>query len=208
MRLDPGWALQRFADWALPQALLGTRSGHPDPVSAFLPGAGVVALAWVIVALVVGSAALGARRGLLRPAWTLSAVLSAHAVGILALQIMISGSISQRYTTIPAQLLIAALVVLLLPAPGARRRLATWPLAVLCAFLLAVAAVNYRSDQTYRHNAPKWTDQLRQAAQWCAENPTKSDVVVRGAPKPLWSYVIIPCHEVRGYTATTWLDPP
>ncbi|MEV4320362.1 hypothetical protein [Actinocrispum sp. NPDC049592] len=209
MRLDPGWALLRFADWALPQALLGTRSGHPDPslVAAFVPTIGVVALAWAIVGLVVAAAVLGARRGALSPAWLLSAALGVHAVGLLALQIMINGSISQRYTTIPAQLLIAALVVLLPPAAG-RSRLASSPLAALCALLLAVAAVNYRSAQTYRHDAPQWTDQLRQATQWCADNPAKSAVVVRGAPKPLMSYVVIPCHEVRGYTETPWLDPP
>jgi F0F1-type ATP synthase membrane subunit c/vacuolar-type H+-ATPase subunit K len=55
--------------------------------------------------------------------------------------------------------------------------------------LLVVAAINYRSDDTRRHFAPQWTDQISQATRWCAENPAKSDVVVRGAPKQFWSHV-------------------
>ena len=210
-RMDPGWALSQFAEWALPVSLFGRRSAHFDPAvtpEAFVPNGTGVLLAWVIVLLVVAVAALGARRGFLRPAWLLAVALSAHSVAILALQIMVNGWAAQRYLMTPAALLIAALVVLLRPAPGAGRRIAVAPLAVLSAFLLVVATVNYRNDETFRHDAPQWSDQVREAARWCAEDLSRGAIMVAAAPEPMQSNVVIPCHELRYLEpAPAWLSP-
>lgn len=200
MRLDPAWALGQFAEWALPVTLFGRRSAHYDPAitpEGFVPTNTGILLAWVIVALMVAVAVLGARLGFLRPAWLLAAGLGGHSVALLALQIMVNGWSAQRYLMAPAALLIAALVVLLRPAPGAGRRLAVAPLAVFCAFLLVVATVNYRNDETYRHDAPRWSDQVSKAARWCAEDLSRGALMIAGAPAPMASNVVIPCHELR-----------
>lgn len=207
-RLDVEWALQQFAEWALPVTLFGRRSAPTVSAEAFLPTGLGILLAWMIVVLVVVVAVTGARRGLLRPAWLLAAALGGHSVAILALQIMVNGWLAQRYLMTPALLLIAALVMLLRPARGAGRRIAAAPLAVFCVFLLVVATVNYRNDETYRHDAPRWIDQVRLAARWCADDPTRSTVMIAAAPAPIFSNAVIPCHELRDIEpAPAWLGP-
>lgn len=209
-RMDPAWALGQFAEWALPVTLFGRRSAHFDPnagVEGFVPTNAGILWAWVIVALVVAVAVLGARLGFLRPAWLLAAALGGHSVALLALQIMVNGWSAQRYLMAPAALLIAALVVLLRPAPAARRH-SVAPLAVLCVFLSVVAAINYRNDETYRHDAPRWSDQVSTAARWCAEDLSRGALMVAGAPAPMASNVVVPCHEVRQTEpATGFLGP-
>jgi hypothetical protein len=207
MRLDPLWAAGEYAEWLVPLTLLGRRSAHFDPnvsTEAFIPSGLGLTVSWAIVLAVVAMAALGARRGFLAPAWWLAAALAGQSVAMLAMQIMVNGWISQRYLMIPALLLLGALVALLRPAPGTRQH----PLTVLCAFLLVVAAINYRDDGTYRHDAPRWSDQVRAAAEWCAEDPARSAVVVSAAPAPMYSTVTIPCHELRtNEPSHHWIAP-
>jgi hypothetical protein len=218
-RLDPLWAVGRYAGWALPESILGFRATRELNVSdarfadALSSNVLVVVAAWLVVLLAVAVAVVGARRGPLRPRWALAAVLAAHSVGLLALQIMANGWVSQRYLLAPSMLLFAALVALLVPAapaPGPDRaaarprgpetvtRLGVLPLAGLAALLLVTGAANFRSNDTNRHDAPRWTEQVRAAAVRCNLDRTLSAVSVRGGPARYPSYVVIPCHELRG----------
>jgi hypothetical protein len=221
MRLDPLWALAQYASWAMPESVLGFRATSGLYVEdrlfadAFSRNLGVVLLTWAIVLVVVAVAVFGARRGLLRPAWLLAAALGVQSVGLFAVQIMANGWISQRYLMAPALLLLAALTVLLIPARGVDLRLAVAPLAAFSVLLLFVGAFNFRWDDTRRHGAPEWTNQVHRAAVRCRNEPHLRAVTVRGAPRPAWSYVIIPCHELRGGDRPecndaycSWLDPP
>jgi hypothetical protein len=202
-RVDPLWALGQYAGWALPESILGFRATSglyvPDAqfAGALSRNAFVVAVAWLVVLLVVAVAAVGGRRGLLRPRWALAAALAAHSAGLLALEIMANGWVSQRYLLAPSMLLFAALVALLVPAPGAWPARAA-PLAGLAALLLVTGAANFRWTDTHRHDAPRWTDQVRAAAVRCNHDRTLAAVAARGGPPRYPSYVVIPCHELRG----------
>jgi len=203
-RLDPLWAVGRYAGWALPESILGFRATRELNVSdarfadALSSNVFVVVAAWLVVLLAVAVAVVGARRGLLRPRWALAAVLAAHSVGLLALQIMANGWVSQRYLLAPSMLLFAALVALPVPTTETATSLGTLPLAGLAALLLVTGAANFRSNDTNRHDAPRWTEQVRAAAVRCNLDRTLSAVSVRGGPARYPSYVVIPCHELRG----------
>lgn len=203
-RVDPLWAVGQYAGWALPESILGFRatSGLYVPNAQFadaLSGnAFVVAAAWSVVLVAVTVAVVGGRRGLLRPRWTLAAVLAAHSAGLLALQIMANGWISQRYLLAPSMLLFAALVALLAPVGEAAADPRALPLAGLAALLLVTAAFNFRWTDTNRHDSPRWTEQVRAAAVRCNQDRALAAVAVRGGSARHPSYVVIPCHELRG----------
>jgi hypothetical protein len=202
-RVDPLWALTQYAGWALPESILGFRATSglyvPDAqfADALSRNAFVVAAAWLVVLLAVAVAAVGGHRGVLRPRWALAAALAAHSAGLLALEIMANGWVSQRYLLAPSMLLFAALVALLVPAPGVSPARAA-PLAGLAALLLVTGAANFRWTDTHRHDAPRWTDQVRAAAVRCNQDRTLTAVAARGGPPRYPSYVVIPCHELRG----------
>ncbi|MGN9909213.1 hypothetical protein ACTMTJ_16845 [Phytohabitans sp. LJ34] len=203
-RFDPLWAVSQYAGWALPESILGFRATSglyvPDAEfpEALSRNAFVVVAAWSVVLLAVAVAVVGGRRGLLRPRWTLAAALAAHSAGLLALEIMANGWISQRYLLAPSMLLFAALVALLVPAAKTATGLRALPLAGLAALLLVTAAFNFRWTDTNRHDAPRWTDQVRAAAVRCNQDRALAAVAVRGGSARHPSYVVIPCHELRG----------
>lgn len=202
-RVDPLWALSRFVGWAVPESILGFRGTSglyvPDAqfASALSRNALAVAAAWAVVLLVIAVAALGARRGLLRPRWVLAGALAAHSAGLLMLEIMANGWVSQRYLLAPSLLLFAALVVLLLPEPGTANR-GLIPLGGLALLLLVTGAANFRQTDTHRHDAPRWTEQVREAAVRCGQDRGLAAVAVRGGPSRYPSWVIVPCHELVG----------
>jgi hypothetical protein len=203
-RFDPLWALSRYAGWALPESILGFRatSGLYVPDERFGDALSrntfLVVAAWLVVLLAVAVAVVGGRRGVLRPRWVLAAALAAHSAGLLVLEIMANGWISQRYLLAPSMLLFAALVALLVPAAQTASSLRALPLAGLAALLFVTGAANYRSTDTHRHDAPRWTDQVRAAAVRCNQDRTLTAVAARGGPPRYPSFVVIPCHELRG----------
>jgi hypothetical protein len=101
---------------------------------------------------------------------------------------------------------------MLLPAKGVDFRKAGALLAAFALFVGVVTAVNYRWTNTHRAHAPKWTDQIAQATARCNADLTLANVIVRGGPQPWWSFVIVPCNELRDEVdcsaACVWLDPP
>jgi hypothetical protein len=80
-------------------------------------------------------------------------------------------------------------------------------------FVAVVSTFNYRYLDTYRAHAPVWTHQVTLAAKRCQQDPTLSQVVIRGGPQPFWSVVQVPCHLFRqdylcAPPACVYLDPP
>jgi hypothetical protein len=218
---DPYWVLRTFAGWGLPTSVLGYRAtsgiNGTDVGGGAARNAFVVAVAWVIVATVVAVALVGARKGWLRPQWTLAIAAGVAALLLYAMTAVANGGITYRYLIPVSLLLIAAAVALLQPARrtgGAipLARTAGWGLVVLA--MLAAAAFNYRWADTYRSHAPLWTDQIRLATQACHQNSQLDDVIVRGAPLPWWSIVRVPCHDLLRLPASCtppqceWLNPP
>jgi hypothetical protein len=221
MHLDPYWVLRTFAGWGLPTSVLGFRATRGISGADVGGGAAqhwpVVALAWLLVVAVVLGAWLGARRGWLRPQWTLAAAAGIGAVWLYALTAVANGDITYRYLVPVSLLLYAGAVALLWPAPRPARPVVSPRVAgfaVLVLGVLVAAGFNYRWTDTNRAHAPLWTDQVRLASQACRAEPELDEVIVRGGPLPWWSIVRLPCHElIRPAPACvaphcTWLDPP
>jgi hypothetical protein len=215
-RVEPAWALSNYVFWAVPDSVLGFRATSGlsylpfGVVSTIRANAGVIGLAWLILAAVVIVALLGAWRGLLRPNWSLAGLAAAHSLGLLMMMVMANGAIAQRYLP-PVELLIfTSAVALLLPAPI---RGANVPIVAFAVFLAIISLANYRWNNTYRAHAPAWTDQIAQARQACQRDPQLSHVVVRGGPQPFFSIINVPCHDVTDLTSCVepvcrYLDPP
>jgi hypothetical protein len=172
--------------------------------------AGLIVAAWLVLLAVVVCAAIGARRGWLRPQWRLAALAAGYSAGLNVMMVMANGAIAQRYLLPVELLLFAAVVALLLPGPG-------WPagvpLMIFTVFLLGVSAVNYRWHNTYRAQAPVWTEQVAAAREMCRRDPALSQVVIRGGPQPFWSIVTVPCQVLLPRPPCppprcVYLDPP
>jgi hypothetical protein len=217
-RLDPIWTATTYLFWVVPNSLLGfnatERLTMVEPNS--LSGAGpdpIVAVALAIPVLVVVIAIVAARRGLLSPKWLLGGLIAVYGFWLHAFMVSSNGNVTMRYLPPVELLLFAAMVVILIPAKGVGPRWSWAPLAALGVLILVVSAFNYRWDNTLRHYAPQWTDQIRQAANECRRDPALSEVIVRGGPQPFWSIVGVPCRELTGPTGCAlpkceYLDPP
>jgi hypothetical protein len=190
----PEWALGGYATWAVPHSLLGYHlaQGTSDVQRTNSHNIAVVVAAWLILAAVVAVAV----RRLTRPMWLLAAVAGAHSVALLSMTVMANGALTQRYLVPVEMLLFTAIVALLMPAERFKPAMAYAPLAVFTVFVLVVSAFNYRWHNTWRAQAPRWTDQVKLAAAEC-KNPALRRVVVRSGPKPWFSLVTVPCHDVN-----------
>ncbi|MEV4759859.1 hypothetical protein AB0J86_32845 [Micromonospora sp. NPDC049559] len=199
-RIDPLWALRSFVTWAVPFGLFGPEgvpgagtTGNGLTHTGSGSGAGylaAVAGAW----LLVGAAVLVAARGRTRPAWSLAGVAGAHALGILALEVMVQGELVLRYVFPCSLLLVTALVALLLPRPDRPRARAALPLLAFTLVLLVAAAANYRLPTLRTRSAP-WDVKVAEARAYCAAHPGAGSARVRMlAPYP-WS-VRIPCRRL------------
>jgi hypothetical protein len=197
-RYDPLWALSSFVVWAVPQSMLGWRfTGLPVTDALRAGNLPVILIAWALIAAAVVVAA----RRLTAPAWLLAAVAAGHAVALSCMTIMSAGEVHQRYLFPVELLLFAAVTAVLLPAGGGRRALA--PLAVLAVFVLVIGVINYRHTDTYRHDAPRWTEQVDRAAAQC-NVPGMREVVIRSGPVPWYSLVTVPCHILK---RNNWCQP-
>jgi len=201
-RYDPVWAVKSFVIWAVPQSMLGWRfTGLPVGDALKAGNLPVILIAWAIVAAAVVVAA----RRLTAPAWLLAIVAAGHAGALCCMTIMSTGDLHQRYLFAVELLLFAAVTAALLPRPdGAghgRRALA--PLAVFAVFVLAIGVINYRHDDTYRHDAPRWTEQVDRGAAQC-KVPGMREVVIRSGPEPWYSLVTVPCHLLK---RNNWCQP-
>jgi hypothetical protein len=199
---DPAAALLDYAVWALPTSLLGysATSGlgafhfltawDADPWGAVKPHLALIVLSWLMVLAIIG---LAAARRFTRPAWLLACCAFAHSVGLSCMLVMAQGN-EYRYL-LPVELLLFAGIVALLPpiAGGAR---AHAPLIAFAVFVAVIGAVNFRWDDTYRGNAPRWTDQVRKASIVCRTRPEVREVLVRSAPQPWGSVIHVPCHRL------------
>ncbi len=218
---NPVPALANFVVWAVPQSLLGFRATHllPGYPTVVRTGAqvGLIVTAWAIVAAVVTVAVVGGRRGWLRPRWTLSGLAALHALGFFCFLVMANGSIQQRYLYAAELLIFAALLVLLEPRQLAGRlslaRLA--PLGAVALLTVAIGAVNFRFDNTFRGHAPVWTQQVAAGTRLCRADPNLGHVNLRGAPQPWASIVSVPCSLLRGGKSIScdppecqWVEPP
>ena len=56
---------------------------------------------------------------------------------------------------------------------------------------------------TYRHDAPRWTEQVDRAAAQC-KVPGMREVVIRSGPEPWYSLVTVPCHLLK---RNNWCQP-
>jgi hypothetical protein len=225
LHLDAYWVLRTLTGWGLPTSILGFRA--TSGMNGLPLGAGVaqnglvVALAWLVVLAVIVMAFIGARRGWLQPQWTLAVAAGVGGLWLYAFTAVASGAIAYRYL-VPVGLLYTAAAVALLrpagrgpgrhPARGTRWRGAA--LGLLVVGIVGAAATNYRWADTYRSHAPLWTDQVRLATATCRAHPQLDDVVVRGAPRPWWSVVRLPCRDLHPLPFAcvqphcAWLDPP
>jgi hypothetical protein len=199
-RYNPVWALQSFVWWAVPHSMLGWRSAHSLDDNMHWNQLGLVALAWVIII----AALVLALRKVTQPKWLLAIVAGAHCVGLACMTIMSNGMITQRYLLPVEMLLFTALVALLIPADGPSRLRAQVPLVALACIVMVVSAFNYRHDQTWRHQGPLWTEQMKLAYASCQEHGRR-EVVVRSAAAPWYSLVRVPCHVFR---TQRWCEPP
>jgi hypothetical protein len=218
-RLEPKWAALHYVVWAVPNSMLGFRATSdlanlPSDFHGVLNrNVHLIVLAWALIALAVLTAMVAARRGWVRPAWGLAALAAGHSVAVLCLMIMANRVITQRYL-VPAELLLfAALVALLRPARPTDWRAGAAALVAFGLFLAAISVHNFRFDDTNRARAPRWTDQIAQAAARCRADPGLAYVVVRGGPQPHWSIVLVPCVELRKKIdcptpSCVFLDPP
>jgi hypothetical protein len=218
-RLEPKWAAVHFVVWAVPNSILGFRATSDlvnitgDFHDVVARNVYLIALAWALIAVAVLAAAVAARRGWVRPAWGLALVAAGHSAVILCLMLMANRIVTQRYL-VPAELLLfAALIALLRPARPTDWRKGAVMLSVFGAFLTAISVHNFRFDDTNRARAPRWTDQIAEAAARCRADPGLAHVVVRGGPQPHWSIVLVPCAELRKKIdcptpACEFLDPP
>jgi hypothetical protein len=198
-RYNPAWALATFVIWAVPHSMLGWRfTGLPVEDVLKVGNLPVILIAWAIVA----TAVVIAVRRLTAPSWLLALVAAAHAVALCCMSIMSAGQVHQRYLFAVQLLLFAALTAVLLPKAGGGRR-ALAPLAVFAAFVLVIGAVNYRHTDTYRHDAPRWTEQVDRAAVQC-NVPGMREVVIRSGPAPWYSLVTVPCHVIK---RNNWCQP-
>jgi hypothetical protein len=200
---EPLVALWDYMIWGLPQSMLGFRAASGlnafhfptvqsvDVMAVVRTYIGVIALSWALVAAVV---AVAASRRVTRPVWLLAAVAAAHSVGLFCMMVMAQGN-EQRYLLPVELLLFAALTALLLPSVRFPTLRAHAPLVVFAVFVTVVSAFNYRWDNTYRANAPRWSDQVNRAAAAC-RLPGAQDVSVRSAPEPFGSLVFIPCRRL------------
>ncbi len=116
---DLYWLLRTFAGWGLPTSVFGFRATSGLGGAFLAPGLahnwGVVILAWLMVAAVILVSVVGARRGFLRPRWTLATAAAVSGVWLYALTAVANGAIAYRYL-VPVQLLfVAAAVALLRP---------------------------------------------------------------------------------------------
>jgi hypothetical protein len=209
-RLDPIWALATYLFWEIPTSLLGFSASQAlslkdqDVLDGARHQVGLVAVSLAIPVLIVFAAIIGARRGLLRPNWLLAGLAVGTSAWLHVFMVSSNGDVAMRYVLPIQSLLFAGMVVVLGPDPD---RFASWrmrprgswaPLAALGLILLVVSAFNYRWDNTYRHRAPVWTHQVRQAAKECRHKPALSHVIVRSGPAPFWSIVAVPCHDLIG----------
>jgi hypothetical protein len=198
-RYNPVWALSTFVIWAVPHSMLGWRfTGLPVEDVLTAGNLPVILIAWAIVA----AAVVVAVRRLTAPSWLLALVAAAHAVALCCMSIMSAGQVHQRYLFAVEMLLFAAVTAVLLPKAGAGRR-ALVPLAAFAVFVLAIGAVNYRHTDTYRHDAPRWTEQVDRAAAQC-NVPGMREVVIRSGPAPWYSLVTVPCHVIK---RNNWCQP-
>lgn len=197
---EPLIALWDYVIWAVPSSMLGYRATSglstfhfptwtADTSAAMSANLGVVLLGWAAVGLVV---AVAATRRFSKPAWLLAAVAIAHSIALLCFTVMAQGN-EPRYLLPVELLLFAALTVLLLPIVG-RPPVA---LAAFAVFMAVVSAFNFRWDDTYRANSPKWTEQVRKATAECVQRPELQDVHIRTAPDPWGSLIYVPCHRLR-----------
>jgi len=190
----PEWALGGYVTWAVPHSLLGYHlaQGTSDVQRTNSHNIAVVVAAWLILAAVIAVAV----RRLTRPMWLLATVAGVHSVALLSMTVMANGALTQRYLLPVEMLLFTALVALLMPAERFRPATAYAPLAVFTVFVLVVSAFNYRWHNTWRAQAPRWTDQVKLAAAAC-KDPGRRSVVVRSGPAPWYSLVTVPCHDVN-----------
>jgi hypothetical protein len=222
MRPDPLWALGDYFFWGLPTAMLGYRATEsleklPSQFwgSAFWQVVGdnalIIGASWLIVAAIV---VLAATRRFTRPAWLLALVAGGHSIGLLFMMLIAEGTSEYRYLYPMEMLLFAALTMLLLPSDRFSPTKALTPLVVFAVFVAAISSMNYRWDNTYRAQAPRWTDQLDRAAADCQSHPLRQKVYVRSAPAQFWSVVVIPCSRLRSRGAQcadpscAWIDAP
>jgi hypothetical protein len=198
-RLDPLWALERYVTWAMPYGLLGQRGmRHPAMVNMLVHAGGGgrqywagVALAWLVVA----AAVLLALLRWTAPSWLFAAVVAAHAVGLLCMEVMVQGELVLRYAYTPWLLTVVALAALLLPRADLPRWRAAAPLAALAALLLVAGLANYRLD-TLRARALPWDGQVREARAACAAAEHPATATVQMSRVYGWS-VTIPCDRLR-----------
>lgn len=212
MRMDPVWALGEFVFRGLPQSVVGYRAGSgldsvpnefgTDPFwTAVGDNVLVIGLAWLLVFAII---AMAVRRHT-APNWPLVVVAALHTVALFCMMVMAQGISETRYLYPVEMLAFATFTLLLLPsAKTATRRLAGFdirtavvPLALFAVFVGIISVFNYRWHDTYRAQAPKWSDQVARAASECQRNPEMQKVYVRSAPSQFWSVVVIPCSRLR-----------
>jgi hypothetical protein len=216
---SPMGALRDYVVWGVPNSFLGFAgtsglAGLPADVwGTVRANAVVIILAWLVLLAVVVAAIVGGRSGWLRPNWRLAGLAAVHSVVLMVTLTVANGLIAQRYLLPVELLLFTTVVALLVPVPSADWRKAMAPLAAFALLVAVVSAFNYRWNNTYRAQAPVWTDQIAQVVARCQADPLLGHVVVRGGPQPFQSTVAIPCHEVRGLfichsPECVYLDPP
>ncbi|NUR70608.1 MAG: hypothetical protein HOU81_07290 [Hamadaea sp.] len=180
-RMDPFWILGEYAQWLVPNAVLGEAWNHSGEVV-------IVVAAWVVVAAGIALALTKVTS----PRLLLSAVALVVSIGLTAFQIGTLGAVADRYLYTPGLLVIAALALLLEPR---RPTVAALAPAVGLAFLLGVVCLaNWQADN-HRSHAYSWQSVVAQARDKCAVGEPKR-VTVRTNPALSWR-VVFPCRVLR-----------
>jgi hypothetical protein len=193
-RYEPLWAAQQLVSWAVPHSVLGwnfmfVAPGDPAFTIEALWRASV---AWLLVLAIV----VCAFRRLTSPQWLLAAVAAVQACLYITMAISANGIVTQRYLMTFQMMLFTALVALLLPSDRLSARVAKLPIVAFAVLVVAIGAVNYRHNMTYRHIGPRWAEQIAGARQACA-NPRTKTAIVRAAPPPYTTVVKVPCHLLQ-----------
>jgi hypothetical protein len=146
-------------------------------------------LAWLLVAAIIGVAALR----ITRPNWVVAAVLAAHSIVFWVVASGSTGLSVPRYLTTPAMFAVAALVALLLPQA---ERLRAGPLVGFAIILTVVWTASYRVPNA-RNHGPSWTASVARARAQCT-GPGSRLVPIQIAPYDVRMWTVhLPCGYLR-----------
>ena len=189
----------------VPETMLGGRWFSAKDVD--MQWLALAAIAWVLVALVLGAAWLCAVRRWTRPNLPLAGAAAVYSVRLYALPVTLDGEAIPRYAAAPAMLAIAAMVALLQPGrtgDGSPSR--SWfgmpasavPLAAYLVLLAVVCALNLRITNE-RAQGPSWRAGVSAARVWCssADDASTTRIAISPQTEPAIWWADLPCSYIR-----------